>query len=75
MDTLKRVSIFSLKGDQHMNQHMTITVWYSDFNDFPTLAGRLNWLLNSGYVRIKRIANSFIIVHGDEQYLKSIYQS
>jgi len=52
---------------------MTITVWYSDFNDFPTLAGRLNWLLNSGYVRIKRIANGFMTVQGDEQYLKAIY--
>lgn len=54
---------------------MTVTVWYSDFNDFPTLAGRINWLLSSGHIRIKRIANSFLIVQGNEQYLKAIYQN
>lgn len=54
--------------------NMTVTVWYSDFQHFPTLAGRINWLVSSGHISIKRIANNFMTVQGHEQYLKAIYQ-
>ena len=54
---------------------MNITIWYSDFQHFPMLAGRINWLLNSGHIKINKIASNFIIIQGKEQYLKVLYQS
>jgi len=51
-----------------------VNIWKSDFTAFENLGWRLVGALMMGWVVVIRMANNFIVVEGDEETIKYLYQ-